>query len=55
MSYAEASRAAIDAFVASGAKGIVIAGTGDGTIHRSLQQAAIDAVKQGVTIVRSSR
>lgn len=55
ISYAEASRAAIDAFVANGAKGIVIAGTGDGTLHKVLQEAAMDAVKQGVAIVRSSR
>jgi L-asparaginase len=55
MSYAEPSRAAIDAFVAQGVKGIVIAGTGNGTIHASLQQAAIDAVKHGVAVLRSSR
>ncbi|CAF3408432.1 unnamed protein product [Rotaria socialis] len=55
MSYAESSRTSIDAFVANGAKGIVIAGTGDGTLHKVLQQAAIDAVRQGVAIVRSYR
>jgi len=54
-SYAGASRAAIDAFVAAGVKGLVIAGTGNGSIHSTLQQAVADAVKQGVTVVRSSR
>ena len=54
-SYAGASRAAIDAFVASGVKGLVIAGTGNGSIHSTLQQAAADAVEQGVAVVRSSR
>jgi L-asparaginase len=54
-SYAGASRAAIDAFVTTGVKGLVIAGTGNGSIHSTLQQAVADAVKQGVAVVRSSR
>jgi L-asparaginase len=55
MSYAAPSRATIDAFAAKGVKGIVIAGTGDGTIHSSLEEAAVDAVKKGIAVVRSSR
>jgi L-asparaginase len=55
MSYAGASRAAIDAFVAAGVKGLVIAGTGNGSIHSTLQHAVADAIKQGVAVVRSSR
>lgn len=55
MSYAAPSRTAIDAFVTKGVKGLVVAGTGNGTIHISLEQAAIDAVKKGVAVVRSSR
>ncbi|MDR5750557.1 MULTISPECIES: asparaginase [unclassified Caballeronia] len=54
-SYAGASRAAIDALVATGVKGLVIAGTGNGSVHASLQQALADATKQGVAVVRSSR
>ncbi|SAL44251.1 asparaginase [Caballeronia humi] len=54
-SYAGASRAAIDAFVGGGVKGIVIAGTGNGSVHATLQQALADATKQGVAVVRSSR
>jgi L-asparaginase len=54
-SYAGASRVAIDALVAAGVKGLVIAGTGNGSIHSTLQQAVADAVKQGVAVVRSSR
>ncbi len=54
-SYAGASRAAIDAFVAAGVKGLVIAGTGNGSIHSTLQHAIVDAVRRGVAIVRSSR
>jgi L-asparaginase len=54
-SYAGASRASIDAFVASGVKGLVIAGTGNGSIHSLMQLAVSDAIRQGVAIVRSSR
>ncbi|MFK4441452.1 L-asparaginase [Caballeronia udeis] len=54
-SYAGASRAAIDAFVAAGVKGLVIAGTGNGSLHSALQQAVAEAVRQGVAVVRSSR
>jgi L-asparaginase len=46
---------AIDALVAAGAKGLVIAGTGNGSIHSTMQQAVADATKQGVVVVRSSR
>ena len=54
-SYAGASRVAIDALVAAGAQGLVIAGTGNGSIHSTMQQAVADAAKQGVAVVRSSR
>ncbi|SAL66364.1 L-asparaginase II [Caballeronia choica] len=54
-SYAGASRAAIDAFVAAGVKGLVIAGTGNGSVHATLQQALADAIGKGVAVVRSSR
>jgi L-asparaginase len=54
-SYAGASRAAIDAFVAAGVKGLVIAGTGNGSVHATLQQALADAIGKGVAVARSSR
>lgn len=54
-SYAGVSRIAVDALVAAGVRGIVVAGTGNGSIHASLQQALSDAVSQGVAVVRSSR
>ncbi|HVH84914.1 MAG TPA: type II asparaginase [Steroidobacteraceae bacterium] len=54
--YANEDRVAIDAFVASGAKGIVHAGVGDGSLARpAVEPALIDARKKGVVIVRSSR
>ncbi|KNH07248.1 L-asparaginase [Candidatus Burkholderia brachyanthoides] len=55
VSYAGVSRVAVDALVKAGVKGIVVAGTGNGSMHASLTEALADAVKQGVAVVRSSR
>jgi L-asparaginase len=45
----------IDASVANGAKGIVIAGVGNGNMNKTSLEAAARAVKKGVVVVRSSR
>jgi L-asparaginase len=45
----------IDASVKAGAKGIVIAGVGNGNMNKASVDAAAGAVKQGVVVVRSSR
>jgi L-asparaginase len=45
----------IDASVANGAKGIVIAGVGNGNMNKASLEAAANAVKKGVIVVRSSR
>jgi L-asparaginase len=45
----------IDAAVANGAKGIVIAGVGNGNMNKASVTAAANAVKKGTVIVRSSR
>ena len=45
----------IDAAVANGAAGIVIAGVGNGNMNKASLEAAARAVKKGVVIVRSSR
>ncbi len=45
----------IDASVANGAKGIVIAGVGNGNMNKTSLEAAANAVKKGVVVVRSSR
>jgi L-asparaginase len=45
----------IDAAVARGAKGIVIAGVGNGNMTKAAVDAAAEAVKKGVVVVRSSR
>jgi L-asparaginase len=45
----------IDAAAANGAKGIVIAGVGNGNMNAIAVEAAANAVKKGVVVVRSSR
>lgn len=45
----------IEASVASGAKGIVIAGVGNGNMNKAALEAAAEAAKKGVVVVRSSR
>ena len=45
----------INSAVASGAKGIVLAGVGNGNMNKPAVDAAAAAVKKGVVVVRSSR
>jgi L-asparaginase len=54
-SHAGASGALLRAAVEAGARGIVIAGTGNGTVHTSLLQAAREAQTRGVRVRRASR
>lgn len=54
-SYAGASRTTVDALVAVGVGGIVVAGTGNGSIHTAVQAALADARARGIAVVRSSR
>ena len=54
-SHAGARGAAIDALVAAGVLGIVIAGTGNGSVHAELLAAARRALDAGVRVVRASR
>lgn len=53
--YAGMGRELIDAAVHSGARGLVIAGVGDGNLNAAALAACADAVRRGVTVVRSSR
>jgi L-asparaginase len=45
----------IDCAAANGAKGIVIAGVGNGNLNKASVTAAANAVKKGLVVVRSSR
>ena len=53
--YADMPPDMIDASAANGAKGIVIAGVGNGNMNKASLDAAARAVKKGVVVVRSSR
>jgi len=53
--YADMPADAIDAAAANGAKGIVIAGVGNGNMNKSSVEAAARAAKKGVVVVRSTR
>ena len=55
MAYLDMPGDPIDAAVAAGAKGIVIAGVGNGNMTKAAVTAAANAVKKGVVVVRSSR
>jgi L-asparaginase len=55
MAYADMSPDLIDASVKYGAKGIVIAGVGNGNMNKVSVEAAARAAKQGVVVVRASR
>nr|WP_294867462.1 type II asparaginase [uncultured Pseudogulbenkiania sp.] len=53
--YANMNRVALDADVAAGAKGIVQAGVGDGSMAAQMLPAFREARQKGVIVVRSSR
>ena len=55
MAYEDMAPDLIDASVKNGAKGIVIAGVGNGNMNKASVEAAARAAKQGVVVVRSSR
>ncbi len=53
--HAGMDRTLIDAAVAAGAEGIVIAGVGSGNLHALARTAAAEAAAKGICIVRASR
>ncbi len=54
-SHAGARGAALEALVAAGAQGVVIAGTGNGSVHQQLLHAAARVRAAGVPVRRASR
>ncbi len=55
MSYAGARASIVEALVASGVRGLVVAGTGNGTVNQDLELALLDAQARGVRVVRATR
>jgi L-asparaginase len=55
LSHAGASRRAVDALVQAGVAGLVVAASGNGTVHHEVQAALLDAQRRGVQVRRSTR
>ena len=55
VSHAGATGAVVDALVRDGVQGLVVACTGNGTIHHALEAALLRAQAAGVKVVRSTR
>lgn len=55
MNYAGVNAAVVVALVQQGVRGLVVAGTGNGSVHVSLEQALLQAQAAGVRVVRSTR
>lgn len=53
--YANNNRVGLDAFVKAGAKGIVHAGVGNGSLSNAMKPGLVEARKAGVLVVRASR
>jgi L-asparaginase len=52
---ADVAQAMVDTFVARGVRGLVVAGTGNGTLNQALVPALRSAQQRGLTVWRSSR
>jgi L-asparaginase len=46
---------AIDALAAAGVQGLVVAGTGNGTVHHALEAALAAAAARGCAVLRATR
>ena len=55
MNYAGVRGAVVQALVAQGVQGLVVAGTGNGTSHHDLEAALLSAQAAGVKVVRATR
>ncbi len=55
MSHAGAGGAVVDALVAQGVEGLVVAGTGNGSVHHDLEAALHRAQLHGVKVMKSTR
>ena len=55
MNYAGASGAMVQALVTQGVQGLVVAATGNGTLHHDLEAALVVAQAAGVSVVRATR
>lgn len=55
MNYAGASGVVVEALMVQGVQGLVVAATGNGTLHHALEAALLKAQSAGVKVVRATR
>ena len=55
MSHAGAGGSIVEALVAQGVQGLIVAATGNGTVHHALQAALLNAQVAGIKVVRATR
>lgn len=55
MNYTGAGAAIVEALLAQGVDGLVVAGTGNGTLHHDLEAALLAAQSRGVKVLRTTR
>lgn len=55
MNYAGAGAGVVQALLAGGVQGLVVAATGNGTLHHDLEAALLEAQATGVRVVRATR
>ena len=55
LNYAGGSAGVVEALVRDGVQGIVVAGTGNGTLHHELEAAALRAQAAGMAVLRATR
>jgi L-asparaginase len=55
LNHAGAGGAVVQALVAQGVDGLVVAGTGNGTLHHELEAALVEAQAAGIKVLRSTR
>jgi L-asparaginase len=54
-SHAGASTTLVDALARAGTKGLVVAATGNGTVHEAIQQGVQRAAWSGMVVLRATR
>jgi L-asparaginase len=55
VSHAGAGRAVVDTLAAHGVEGLVVAATGNGTVHHELEAALREAQAAGIKVLRATR
>jgi L-asparaginase len=55
MNHAGATGSTVRALVADGVRGLIVAGTGNGTLHHALEEALLQAQRAGVAVRRTTR